>query len=145
MKNLSMLLEQWVPVDGASPIDVLDDESLNTDEIEDTGNSGESIIPIINTNDRKRVGDLILNSENQSINSAKEESKKDADDYTKDHISIESANTSPTNKDRVVLVGKTLDGQDHFFPVEKNSSGKYGWINNDPTSGDNKWKDFTEY
>lgn len=126
-------------------VEVLGSGESNTEN--GTGSSLGLTLPNIGggSSRQSKVGDLILSSNTESINIAKKEAKEDADEYTKDHISIESASTSPTNKDRVVLVGKTLEKDDHFFPVEKGPSGKYGWINNDPDSGDNEWNDFTEY
>lgn len=157
MKNLKDILEQWKPKPGVKPIETDSEESttaidrirdgfnLNGNDEESNNDSSGLGILSVGSGRSSKVGDLILSSNTESINIAKKEAKEDADKYTRDHISIESASTSPTNKDRVVLVGKTLEKDDHFFPVEKGPSGKYGWINNDPDSGDNEWNDFTEY
>ena len=131
---------------GSSWSDILNGGDTQTNNGSQDTDSTIGLGGIINSSSsNSKVGDLIFSSDTESVNIAKEEAKKDADDYTEGHISIESATTSPTNKDRVVLVGKTLEKDDHFFPVEKGPTGKYGWINDDPDSGDNKWRDFTEY
>jgi hypothetical protein len=155
MKNLLNILEQYKPKSGAAPInipsDYFDDDvsispnNSSTDNSDEKDNTGlADILSTGGSGSSSTVGELKFSSDTESINVAKDEAKQDADDYTNDHISIEDKSTSPTNQDRVVLVGKTLNKTDHFFPVEKNASGKYGWIDDSP-EGDGEWNDFTQY
>ena len=134
---------------GDSWLDILNggDDNSAQGTTNDDSTQGGGLADILSTGgsgSSSTVGELKFSSDTESINVAKDEAKQDADDYTNDHISIEDKSTSPTNQDRVVLVGKTLNKTDHFFPVEKNASGKYGWIDDSP-EGDGEWNDFTQY
>lgn len=166
MRNLSNILEQqfrFRPKSNAQPVDIPsdyfdDDTSVlpinpfdrnsddNSGADNEGGNEGGGLANVLRTPEVKKVGELTYKSEeNPILNDFKKEAIEDADDYTEGHISIEKGKTSPSGKDRVVLVGKTLAGINHFFKVAKGPSGKWGWVNDAPDEGDNKWREFSKY
>ena len=66
--------------------------------------------------------------------------RRDADSYTKGNIYVYK---NPDGIEELVLAGKLAGGTPHLFKVEKNESGKWGWINDsqDPPM----WEDFKDY
>jgi hypothetical protein len=64
----------------------------------------------------------------------------DADGYTKGNIYVYK---KPDGTEELVLAGKLVGGTPHLFKVEKNDSGKWGWINDsqDPPM----WEEFKDY
>jgi len=70
----------------------------------------------------------------------RDDARLDADGYTKGNIYVHK---NPDGNEELVLAGKLAGGTPHLFKVEKNESGKWGWINDsqDPPM----WEDFKDY
>ena len=64
----------------------------------------------------------------------------DADSYTKGNIYVYK---NPDGNEELVLAGKLPGGTPHLFKVEKNDSGKWGWINDSQEPP--MWEDFKDY
>ena len=64
----------------------------------------------------------------------------DADSYTKGNIYVYK---NPNGNEELVLAGKLPGGTPHLFKVEKNDSGKWGWINDSQEPP--MWEDFKDY
>ncbi len=74
------------------------------------------------------------------LRSDRDAARLDADSYTKGNIYVYE---KPDGTEELVLAGKLAGGTPHLFKVEKNESGKWGWINDsqDPPM----WEDFKDY
>lgn len=74
------------------------------------------------------------------LRSDRDAARLDADSYTKGNIYVYK---NPNGNEELVLAGKLPGGTPHLFKVEKNDSGKWGWINDSQEPP--MWEDFKDY
>ena len=159
MRNLKDILEQWRPNPGARPVEVgtnssttSDDPTTAIDRVTDVltggddgetddngGTSGEGLTSLLGTGSSGPGWEFNRNPTGQ-LRTDRDAARLDADGYTKGNIYVYE---KPDGTEELVLAGKLAGGTPHLFKVEKNESGKWGWINDsqDPPM----WEDFKDY
>lgn len=144
MKNLSMLLEQWVPVDGASPIDVSGGGETDTSSGEEPTSTGLGDILNISggTNSVFAKYDLGFKSDDSTVENDFNKLRKDMKSRNQGLWTTLRILHDDSGNDRIVMLGD-IGGQYQLLDVEKNSSGEWGWIN--PKDPQREWASFDTY
>ena len=124
----------WVEVIGLGG-----DEDGDSSGSEEDGDSGIDLSFLGGTGSSGPGWEFNRNPTGQ-LKSDRDAARLDADSYTKGNIYVYE---KPDGTEELVLAGKLAGGTPHLFKVEKNESGKWGWINDsqDPPM----WEDFKDY
>ena len=125
----------WDVIFGGS--DNEDGDSSGSEE--DGGTSGGGLTSLLGTGSSGPGWEFNRNPTGQ-LRTDRDAARLDADGYTKGNIYVYE---KPDGTEELVLAGKLAGGTPHLFKVEKNESGKWGWINDsqDPPM----WEDFKDY
>lgn len=115
------------------------DEDGDSSGSEEDGDSGIDLSFLGGTGSSGTKWEFNRNPTGQ-LKSDRDAARLDADGYTKGNIYVYK---NPDGNEELVLAGKLAGGTPHLFKVEKNESGKWGWINDsqDPPM----WEDFKDY
>jgi len=158
MKNLKDILEQWSPRPGARPVEVDADSSTTSDDpttaidrVTDvltgggssgTGEDEDSGVDLsfLGGTGSSGPGWEFNRNPTGQLKSDRDAARLDADSYTKGNIYVYK---NPDGNEELVLAGKLPGGTPHLFKVEKNDSGKWGWINDSQEPP--MWEDFKDY
>ncbi len=114
-----------------------DTSGSETDDNEDTGGGG--LTGLLGTGSSGPGWDFNTNPTGQ-MRTDRDAAMLDADGYTKGNIYVHE---KPDGTEELVLAGKLVGGTPHLFKVEKNDSGKWGWINDSQEPP--FWEDFKNY
>ncbi len=152
MKNLKDILEQWTPKPGARPVEIDIDSSATSDEpttaidrVTDilTGDDGETSgvdLGFLGGSGSSGTGWEFNRNPTGQMKTDRDDARQDADGYTKGNIYVYE---KPDGTEELVLAGKLAGGTPHLFRVEKNDSGKWGWINDSQEPP--MWEEFKDY
>jgi len=153
MKNsLYILLEQPRPKPGAKRVrpDLFSGEN-STDDLTSTGSDDSNNKLGLNTNTHsiskmcKRLhkpdeAELIPEPFKSELESAVSDAESnDASSYVADHLCY-----MDEDNPRLALAGRTISGDDYYFPLEKEGS-DWRWIDHEDRSGSPKAKPFEQY
>jgi hypothetical protein len=115
------------------------DEDGDTSGSEEDGDSGVDLSFLGGSGSSGPKWEFNRNPTGQ-MRTDRDAARLDADGYTKGNIYVYK---KPDGTEELVLAGKLVGGTPHLFKVEKNDSGKWGWINDsqDPPM----WEEFKDY
>lgn len=156
MKNLKdILIEQWVPAPNSTPIETSDNTTTSGSESDsiidraidavttgggDDGETGGVDLGFLGGSGSSGPGWEFNRSPTGQMKTDRDNARQDADGYTKGNIYVYE---KPDGTEELVLAGKLAGGTPHLFKVEKNDSGKWGWINDSQEPP--MWEEFKDY
>ena len=134
-------IDDITTTDWAEVIGLGGDEDGDTSGSEEDGDSGVDLSFLgVGGSGSSGPGWEFNRNPTGQLRSDRDEARLDADSYTKGNIYVYK---NPNGNEELVLAGKLPGGTPHLFKVEKNDSGKWGWINDSQEPP--MWEDFKDY